>query len=188
MGDKPIVPVPPPWKLKGTVYMMSFWNKAGNLPEHAYSPLERESYSSPQNGKHVGGLSQIQLIRYTSSPVGPYDELIICPGFFAYEKEEEDGKRKTDKKARITRIYVSQKYTCWNGRKKIRSFDHKAKATPHPEARYRSQGLCSSCQRGFARIQDSHCSLCNLSCSIPVPLPRLLCGDPDRNNSGFNQI
>ncbi|KAI1335595.1 hypothetical protein F5Y15DRAFT_241400 [Xylariaceae sp. FL0016] len=116
MDDKPIVPVPPPWKLKGTIYLVSFWNKAGNLPEHTYSPLERDSsFSSPESGKHLGGLSQIQIIRYTESPVGPYDELIVCPGFFSYEKEV-NGKRKSVKNLRISRIYVSQKYTCWNGR------------------------------------------------------------------------
>lgn len=58
----------------------------------------------------------IQIIRYTESPVGPYDELILSPGFHEYTVEE-NGKRIKKKNARITRIYVSQKYTCWNGRK-----------------------------------------------------------------------
>lgn len=118
--DAPIVPVLPPWKLKGTIYMVAFSTKAGKLPEHAYSPLEKEStYASPSaSGKHHGGTSQIQVIRYTESPVGPYDELIISPGSYSYEVEE-DGKRKTKKNSRISRIYVSQKYTCWNGRKSL---------------------------------------------------------------------
>ncbi|KAI0482577.1 hypothetical protein GGR56DRAFT_670437 [Xylariaceae sp. FL0804] len=125
-GDPPIVPVPPPWKLRGTVYVATFWNRAGNLPpEVAYAPLEAASaFASPAAagaGAHVGGLSQIQVIRYTSSPVGPYDELIVCPGSFAYAREEKEeegrrGRRYTARNARITRIYVSQKYTCWNGR------------------------------------------------------------------------
>ncbi|KAI1333199.1 hypothetical protein F5Y16DRAFT_355069 [Xylariaceae sp. FL0255] len=117
MGDAPITPVLPPWKLKGTMYIVTFWSKAGNLPEHTYSPLERESaYASPTpSGKHLGGISQTLVIRYTESPVGPYDELLVCPGYYSYEKEE-GGKRKTKRNARISRIYVSQKYTCWNGR------------------------------------------------------------------------
>ncbi|KAI3321991.1 hypothetical protein HD806DRAFT_536464 [Xylariaceae sp. AK1471] len=117
MDDAPIVPLPAPWQLKGTVYMVSFLSKAGKLPDHAYSPLERDStYASlAASGEHQGGISQFQVIRYTKSPVGPYDELIICPGYFSYELEEA-GKRKVKKNARISRIYVSQKYTCWNGR------------------------------------------------------------------------
>ncbi|KAI1756535.1 hypothetical protein F4782DRAFT_537649 [Xylaria castorea] len=117
MDDSPIVPVPAPWQLRGTVYIVTFFSKAGKLPDHAYSPLERNSaYASPAaSGEHRGGISQFQVIRYTESPVGPYDELIVCPGYFDYEIEE-DGRRKVKKNARISRIYVSQKYTCWNGR------------------------------------------------------------------------
>jgi len=82
-----------------------------------YSGLEE--ISTFGNGKFLGGLGMLQLIRYTESPVGPYDELLIVPGTFAYEKETIEGERvKVEKKRnlRITRIYVSQKATCWNGR------------------------------------------------------------------------
>ena len=115
---QPFTAVAPPWKLKGTIYMVSFWNTAGVLPDFAYSPLEgSSSFADPAaSGRHQGGLGQFQVIRYTESPVGPYDELIVCPGFFSYERAEQ-GVVKTKKNARITRIYVSQKYTCWNGRK-----------------------------------------------------------------------
>ncbi|KAH8676111.1 hypothetical protein BX600DRAFT_508290 [Xylariales sp. PMI_506] len=116
--DAPIVPVPAPWKLKATVYLVNYWTSAGELPDFAYSPLESSSpYADPAaSGKHRGGLSQFQIIRYSDSPVGPYDELIVCPGFFEYQTLER-GKLKTKRALRITRIYVSQKYTCWNGRK-----------------------------------------------------------------------
>ncbi|ETS87245.1 hypothetical protein PFICI_01073 [Pestalotiopsis fici W106-1] len=118
MSGAPIVPVPAPWKLKGTVYTVTFWCKAGQLPDFAYSPLEAASaYADPKiSGQHHGGTSQLQVIRYTESPVGPYDEMIIIPGFFDY-RVEENGKVKTKKNARVTRIYVSQNKTCWNGRK-----------------------------------------------------------------------
>ncbi|ORY60285.1 uncharacterized protein BCR38DRAFT_349990 [Pseudomassariella vexata] len=118
MGDKPIEHVVPPWKLKATVYMVSFYNSnPGDLPSIAYSPLESTSpFASTVYGRHNGGLGQFQIIRYTESPVGPYDELIICPGSFDYPVSE-NGTTVTKKAARITRIYVSQKYTCWNGRK-----------------------------------------------------------------------
>lgn len=60
----------------------------------------------------------IQLIRYHDTPVGPYDEMILCPGSFEYPDPSSSSSSKSKKKAmRITRIYVSQKETCFNGRK-----------------------------------------------------------------------
>lgn len=59
----------------------------------------------------MGKIGMIQVLRYTESPVGPYDELLIIPGFFEYENEGEK-----EEGVRVSRIYVSQKYTCWNGR------------------------------------------------------------------------
>lgn len=66
------------------------------MPAIAYSPLEAKSpfADATASGEHLGGLSQIQIIRYTESPIGPYDELIACPRFFAYEKNDDEGGRK----------------------------------------------------------------------------------------------
>lgn len=61
----------------------------------------------------------LQFIRYTDSPVGPYDEMIVVPGGFEYEREDEGGRRVKKRNPRITRIYVSQKDTCYNGRKSM---------------------------------------------------------------------
>jgi len=119
-GD--ITHVPAPWKLKGTVYLFPFWtNKADFATAKsaglAFSPLEGNSdYALPEGNEYLGGLGMVQIIRYTESPVGPYDELIILPGFWKHVVEE-NGERVKKKNNRITRIYVSQKYTCWNGRK-----------------------------------------------------------------------
>lgn len=52
----------------------------------------------------------LQIIRYTQTPVGPYDEMALLPGDFAMPRAKESNMR-------ITRIYVSQKDTCYNGRK-----------------------------------------------------------------------
>lgn len=66
----------------------------------------------------------VQLVRYTETPVGPYDELVIMPGDFEVPVlsgggggggEGERGKKKVKKNTRITGIWVSQKDTCWNG-------------------------------------------------------------------------
>ncbi len=104
------------------MYIIPFWTSsqtASNLPAKAYHPLEyHSSFSSREFGIPKGGVSLIQLIRYHETPVGPYDELILCPGSFEYPFETADGKKTTKRALRITRIYVSQKHTCWNGRKR----------------------------------------------------------------------
>ncbi|KAK3935832.1 hypothetical protein QBC46DRAFT_396587 [Diplogelasinospora grovesii] len=112
---------PPPWKCKATAYMIPFWTSsrtAANLPTKAYHPLEAAStFASPDYGTPVGGLSMIQILRYTESPVGPYDELLIVPGTFVYPfGNDADGTKGTKKGLKLTRIYVSQKHTCYNGR------------------------------------------------------------------------
>lgn len=119
----PILPVPPPWDLKCTIYILPFYTTAStarNLPAKAFHPLEAASaFASPEFGVPVGGLSMVQLIRYTDTPVGPYDEMILAPGYFEYplaDDAKRTGKKATGKSLRITRIYVSQEKTAWNGR------------------------------------------------------------------------
>jgi len=115
VSPSPISSTPAPWTLKGTVYTFLFYvtpSQAKNLPSIAYSPLE--GGSSFGAAKAVGGLGNIQIIRYSESPVGPYDEMVLIPGKFEYEVEQGGPKRRN---FRVTRIYVSQKETCYNGRK-----------------------------------------------------------------------
>ncbi|KAF4979879.1 hypothetical protein FZEAL_3990, partial [Fusarium zealandicum] len=115
---EPIASVPPPWTLKGDVYTFAFWTQVrdGVLPAVAYSPLEAQSdYAS--SGTPLGGLGMLQVIRYRDSPVGPYDEMLVAPGSFGYEREDAGARRVRRKSPRITRIYVSQRDTCYNGRK-----------------------------------------------------------------------
>lgn len=54
-----------------------------------------------------------QIIRYSETPVGPYDELAILPGTFSGVGR--DGGKRRD--SRITGIWVSSKETLINGRK-----------------------------------------------------------------------
>ncbi|KAF4124799.1 hypothetical protein GMORB2_5465 [Geosmithia morbida] len=119
-----IQPAPPPWKLKATtIYSLAFWTTKEQVDQATaagltYSALEAQSsFADSRDGKHLGGVSVIQIIRYSETPVGPYDELVLIPGFHEYTVEEAGGRRATKKNARITRIYVSQEHTCWNGRK-----------------------------------------------------------------------
>ncbi|KAG0151013.1 hypothetical protein CROQUDRAFT_37290 [Cronartium quercuum f. sp. fusiforme G11] len=80
-------------------------------PGH-FDPLEalsRDFASLP--GVFRGGMGSVQLIRYHSSPVGPYDELLIIPGDFSLPAKLKGGSL-----PRITRIYVSTLQSVLNGR------------------------------------------------------------------------
>lgn len=117
-------PVPAPWSLKATVYSFLLYitsSEASKLSENKtflYAPLEANSGFAED--EFVGGLALVQVLKYSESPVGPYDELLIVPGKFEYPFDittkygEETENRKNLK---LTRIYVSQEKTCWNGRK-----------------------------------------------------------------------
>lgn len=104
---------PAPWTLKATIYAIPFWltskNAASILSHLIYHAVEYASSFSAD--KALGGLSMIQIIRYIESPVGPYDEMVILPGSFAFDKNG-----KNIKELRATCLYVSQKETCYNGR------------------------------------------------------------------------
>ena len=104
---------PPPWSCKCTAYVLPFFYSASSgLPvDLAYARLEAASplfISKSGAGAYKGGLCMLQIIRYTETPVGPYDEMALLPGDFATPETKEQNMR-------ITRIYVSQKDTCYNG-------------------------------------------------------------------------
>ncbi|KAK2764222.1 hypothetical protein CKAH01_15762 [Colletotrichum kahawae] len=104
----PIELAPAPWTLKGTVYSVTLVPLSNDLPKKAFPPLERQ-YASATEGEYLGILGMIQIIRYTESPVGPYDELLIVPGFFKYNHTNAEGAREEKKNVRVSRISVSQK-------------------------------------------------------------------------------
>ncbi|KAF8512825.1 hypothetical protein JB92DRAFT_3143667 [Gautieria morchelliformis] len=102
---------PGAWLNRGEVYIF-FLSTPGEIPEGAYAPLEARSYfASPEAGTFRGGLgaATVQVVRYTDSPAGPYDELLYIPGRF----DNPSGKAHL----RITRIYVSTDASTYNGRK-----------------------------------------------------------------------
>lgn len=130
-STRPIGEYPAPWTLHGTVYSLINLPLIKELPVKAYAPLERaHGLAGEQYGSYVGAIGSIQIIRYTDSPVGPYDELLIIPGYFKYPHG--DGERTN---VRVSRIYVSQKYTCKNGRENWNIPKHLAKFdwTYHPD-------------------------------------------------------
>ena len=119
---------PPPWRCDAEAYWIPF--KADkNLPDFAYAPLEAASptFSNPEDvGEFAGGLGMIQLLRYSSTPVGPYDEMVIIPGYFKPPNSKKNPSLKKDH-IRITRIYVNQKETTYNGRRNWNIPKHLAK-------------------------------------------------------------
>ena len=117
--------VPGPWTLKGDAYMFFMYLNAKDIQSldksFIYSPLEADSKFA--DGKLLGGLAGVQIYRYRDSPVGPYDEMMIIPGKYEYQRQV-DGKdveltTATKNALRISRIYVSTQATCYNGRKSV---------------------------------------------------------------------
>lgn len=114
--------VPAPWKCTADIYAAYFFSSpkskaAAEIDTIAYSPLEKESsFASPEAGRFAGGIGSFMLVRYTDTPVGTYDELAIIPGSYTYQVQDKNGKWVEKKNPRLTRIYVSQKDTMYNGR------------------------------------------------------------------------
>jgi hypothetical protein len=119
--------VPSPWTLKGDAYWffpsptLLPWSPP-ELPEGAYQATA--ATSAERHGRFVGGLANIQLVRYTESPVGPYDELLYVPGSFEMpaglgdgDGDDGGGRRSNKAALRITRIYVSTLASTVNGRR-----------------------------------------------------------------------
>ncbi|MDA1267481.1 MAG: acetoacetate decarboxylase family protein [Bacteroidetes bacterium] len=92
-------PAPPPWTLNGEGILLlyrfkkSWVESKSNLPEHL-------------QGQFKGGFGYVMLVDYSSSPVGPYQELLFIPGQFGENKFQS-----------ITRIFVNSEASTDQGRK-----------------------------------------------------------------------
>ncbi len=91
---------PAPWKLRGDGYLFFYrfndpvegmW---GDLPPHLQE-------------KWRGGMGAVAWMRYRSSPVGPYDEILCIPGRFAHGRKNRHS---------VTRIYVNSHRSIQGGR------------------------------------------------------------------------
>lgn len=114
--------IPSPWVFKTKLYLFTSSLKAvdredpllqGLLPG-AYNPDEtiHPSALAPVKGSPQwnGGMSNVVIVRYEDSPIGPYDELISSTDGFANPFEKGTS-------ARITNIYVNSQKSIWHGRK-----------------------------------------------------------------------
>lgn len=112
-AESPFADAPAPWHCEGECFWLFGYARGGTYPPPvAFNTLEgASSYADPEtSGAFKGGLMFVMIVRYTSSPVGPYDELMYVPGQFAVPPNKSAANR-------ITRIYVSTKESVYNGRK-----------------------------------------------------------------------
>ena len=92
------------------MYWMVFRSRAP-LSANVYDPLEESfpAFADPAKcGGFQGGFGLIMIIRYKDTPLGPYNEMVYIPGDFEIPTLRRKG-------ARVTRIYVDQKETTYNG-------------------------------------------------------------------------
>lgn len=92
-------PAPPPWTLQGEGIMLLYRFKKSWVEIKSNLPAQLQ-------GQFKGGFGYVMLVDYSSSPVGPYQELLFIPGQFG-EKNFQS----------ITRILVSSEASTDQGRK-----------------------------------------------------------------------
>ncbi|CAF0864198.1 unnamed protein product [Adineta steineri] len=99
--DDKVKDAPAPWTLKGEV---AYGFMHGSRPAQELFNENPNPIQSPFRG----GMGGLLLIRYTDSPVGPYDELILMPGSYQFHDTTY---------YRISQIYVSSLDSVINGRR-----------------------------------------------------------------------
>lgn len=116
-SDLPVAPAP--WFLTGEGWIIPLHTPFSTTPvalsSAAYAPLERGT-EADQSDRFHGGVGFVMLVRYKTSNVGPYDELIYVPGLFS-RRSPSDQQQPVEYFPAITRIYVSTDESVYNGRK-----------------------------------------------------------------------
>ncbi|KAF7316258.1 hypothetical protein MIND_00144400 [Mycena indigotica] len=110
---------PAPWKLKGRSWVFPVSGLKDNTSFPAGWATEYQAEALSSGGEFIGGLGTVQVVSYSESPVGPYDELIYVPGRWKYANGT--------KAFRVTQIYVSSKESTLNGRRNWNIPKHVAK-------------------------------------------------------------
>ena len=92
---------PAPWTLSGDFAYLFLHGSRSALTQFNEDP-------NPEKTPFRGGAGGILVVRYSNSPVGPYDELIVFPGCYQF---------KDTTYYRISQIYVSSMESVVNGRR-----------------------------------------------------------------------
>ncbi|CAF1400424.1 unnamed protein product [Rotaria magnacalcarata] len=92
---------PAPWSLNGSKAYLFI---------HGSRPIQESFNENPDpiRSPFCGGMGGMLLVRYTDSPVGPYDELLFIPGYYQFRDKNY---------YRISQIYVSSIDSVVNGRR-----------------------------------------------------------------------
>src|SRR6266404_7650915 len=116
-----VTPTPPPWSLRTKLYVfVASLNPINGedpvlqgLPAGSYNPSEtlHPSALALVNGapQWKRGRAIVVLARYQTSPIGPYDELMMIVKGFANPYQKGTG-------GRVTNIFVSTRESVRNGR------------------------------------------------------------------------
>ncbi|ETV91168.1 hypothetical protein H310_14175 [Aphanomyces invadans] len=118
-----------PWTLNvGSMYAFPILARRSNSKQQ--SALRAHLPTKHDRANYTGsGLGFVMLIRYTDSPVGPYDELLLVPGAFTPPSPGNPIARTNHMKEtflqahgllaarRVTRIFVSTEASLRNGRR-----------------------------------------------------------------------
>ncbi|KAK7438626.1 hypothetical protein VKT23_017959 [Stygiomarasmius scandens] len=83
MADHIVAPAP--WNLKARSWQFlveSTETKSANFPAGWACSWQAETLA--EGGEYIGGPAVVVLVRYSDTPVGPYDELGYSPGRFRY--------------------------------------------------------------------------------------------------------
>ncbi|CUA72733.1 hypothetical protein RSOLAG22IIIB_10270 [Rhizoctonia solani] len=121
----------PPWSLEAE----SWWILSAaplpwqtkQLPQGALD-IREDSKLQEFEATYKGGLGTLQLTRYYSSPIGPYEELLYIPGKMSYKVGGTSISGLS-----ITRIYVSSFAALLNGRRIWNTPKHLARFEFTPE-------------------------------------------------------
>lgn len=130
LKSKTLLPTLPPWSLKGEAWWIvlsicgpsrghvlsrdqnSRKQRKGLAPAHFDALTQKSNKEDELSKGFCGGSGQVQIVRYSTSPVGAYDELLIIPGSFR-PPEKCSGRLPAH---RVTRIYVSTLASVLSGR------------------------------------------------------------------------
>jgi hypothetical protein len=143
--------VPPPWPIRGDGWVVFF--KFDRSSRHG-------DYASVygMRSRWRGGIGALTWMHYTSTPVGPYDELMLIPGRIEMPKHRGHGTRKYWS---ISRIWVSTWESVVSGRanwgipKDRADFTIEARETGEDALSASLDGapICTmTCKPGLARI------------------------------------
>jgi hypothetical protein len=99
MLSTPSILAPAPWTLTGNGYIFLY-----RLPKKF---VQKDGFMTDyQRFSYKGLVSSIMLVDYHTTPVGPYRELLFIPGLFKMVNKYTFS---------ISKIYVSDKNSVWNG-------------------------------------------------------------------------